>query len=91
MERRSNMPYITQADRERMASDINSLSHSISTVGELNYDVTQLCRRFLINSQGKYADYNAIVGTLECAKLEFYRRAVAAYEDKKIAEQGDVY
>jgi len=38
-----------------------------------------------------YSDYNALVGVLECAKLEFYRRAVAAYEDKKIKENGDVY
>lgn len=85
------MPYINQAERERMASDINSLSHSMSTAGELNYAVTQLCRRFLINSPGKYADYNAVIGVLECAKLEFYRRAAAAYEDRKIAENGDVY
>jgi hypothetical protein len=30
---------------------------------------------------------------LECAKLELYRRIVAAYEDEKIAdpENGDVY
>lgn len=85
------MPYIDKTDREYMASDLNSLSHRITTVGELNYAMTQLCRRFLINSPGKYADYNAIVGTIECMKLEFYRRATAVYEDKKIAEKGDVY
>jgi hypothetical protein len=27
---------------------------------------------------------------LESVKLEFYRRAVAAYEDNKIVENGDI-
>ena len=30
-------------------------------------------------------------GVVECVKLEFYRRAVAAYEDEKCKENGDVY
>jgi len=34
---------------------------------------------------------NAIIGALECAKLELYRRVAAPYEDDKIAENGDVY
>lgn len=32
-----------------------------------------------------------VLGTLECVKLEFYRRVVAPYEDKKCAENGDAY
>jgi len=31
------------------------------------------------------------MGVLECIKQEFYRRAVAPYEDKKKEENGDVY
>jgi len=31
-----------------------------------------------------------VLGALECAKLEFYRRLVAVYEDVKIRENGDV-
>ena len=38
-----------------------------------------------------YADYNALIGVLESCKLEFYRRAVAAYEDEKSTVNGDVY
>ena len=34
---------------------------------------------------------NAIIGALECAKLELYRRVAAPYEDDKIIENGDVY
>jgi hypothetical protein len=31
-----------------------------------------------------------LIGMLECAKLELYRRSVANYEDEKILENGDV-
>ena len=32
-----------------------------------------------------------VVNAMECAKLEFYRRVAAPYEDTKIKENGDVY
>ena len=32
-----------------------------------------------------------MVGVLECAKLELYRRMAAPYEDEKIEDNGDVY
>ena len=32
-----------------------------------------------------------LVGVLECAKLELYRRLAAPYEDLKIEDNGDVY
>jgi len=39
----------------------------------------------------RYAHLNEVVGVLECAKLELYRRVVAPYEDQKMTESGDVY
>jgi hypothetical protein len=39
----------------------------------------------------KYTDLNAAIGMLECAKLEFYRRVVASYEDQKCFDNGDVF
>jgi hypothetical protein len=38
-----------------------------------------------------YSIINDIVGVLECAKMEFYRRVAVPYEDKKRTENGDVY
>ena len=38
-----------------------------------------------------YSVMNEIVGALECAKLEMYRRIYAPYEDEKIEANGDVY
>jgi len=59
-----------------------------SISGTLNYVITRI---ILVTGPQSYSDYNALVGVLECCKLEFYRRAVVAYEDEKIKENGDVY
>ena len=39
----------------------------------------------------RYSKINALIGVLECAKLELYRRVAAPYENDKIDENGDVY
>jgi hypothetical protein len=41
--------------------------------------------------RGSYAWYNEIIGVLECAKLEFYRRAISIYENDAIKRNGDIY
>lgn len=81
------MPYIKEANRAWIDTEVSEPSDA----GELNYFITKTCLRFLKKTDKKYADYNTIVGVLECAKLEFYRRAVASYEDEKIKTNGDVY
>lgn len=92
------MPYIRQVIRDVIDSVIHEArwwvknNREVSeapTVGELNYIVTSLLHAWL-GKAPSYADYNAAIGVLECAKLELYRRQVAAYEDRKIAENGDV-
>jgi len=82
------MPYISEEAREYVG-DV-SVGGTARDVGELNYKVTQLVLDYLPTSP-RYADYNSVVGVLESAKLEFYRRAVSVYEDGKIKENGDVY
>lgn len=57
--------------------------------GTLNYIITRLCHWWL-GDNPNYAKYNELIGVLECAKMELYRRKVAPYEDKKIIENGDV-
>ncbi len=39
----------------------------------------------------RYSKINSLIGVLECAKLELYRRVAAPYENDKIDENGDVY
>lgn len=86
------MPYIIESDRARLDPKIKELAKLINTdarAGELNYTITKLL--LALKGAGKYKDYNELMGALESAKLEFYRRAIAPYEDVKIKENGDVY
>ena len=89
------MPYIKKDDRVRYNQIISELQEltepGIRTPGELNYLVTQLCIDYLVLHGKSYQTINDIAGALEGAKLEFYRRVAAPYEDKKVQENGDVY
>ena len=80
------MPYITMQDRLKLAD-----GRQAATAGELNYLITDLCDTFLATKGRKYEHVNSVIGALECAKQEFYRRIAAPYEDEKLQENGDVY
>ncbi len=91
------MPYITQDKRDHLSPHIRSLLNALRELesddptnnyaGNLNYVITSL----LLSSYGrKYGDINEAVGVLECAKLEFYRKFAAPYEDQKEFENGSV-
>lgn len=79
------MPYVAPLQRDQLET------RPPSTAGELNYAITRLCLSYLHGRPGSYADLNEVVGVLECAKQEFYRRMAVPYEDRKIEENGDVY
>ena len=81
------MPYITAEDRARIDK-----GGKPETAGELNYSITRLVDDYLIQKGGvRYRHLNEVIGALECAKLELYRRVAAPYEDQKLNESGDVY
>jgi hypothetical protein len=84
------MPYITQDRRRILDNRLREVSDVVESVGEANYTITKLLLGVL-PKEPSYTDFNAVIGVLESAKLEFYRRQVAAYEDQKRAENGDVY
>jgi hypothetical protein len=79
------MPYIKQKDRERAKFEPVS-------PGELNFAITSIIQAYW-NSKPwpSYTTINDIIGALEGAKLEFYRRIVVPYEEEKMAANGDVY
>ena len=86
-----SMPYITPTARERLDTAIDTLAALINLddrAGELNYSITRLL--LAVQGDARYRDLNELIGALECAKLELYRRKAAPYEDKKIAENGDL-
>ena len=81
------MPYIEPHAREQL----DLLMRHPTTAGELNYLLTRLCHNYRITKGLSYQTCNDILGALEGAKQEFYRRVVAPYENTKIGENGDVY
>ena len=91
------MPYIKKerrSDLEMFAVQIDSLAQigeNCKNAGELNYTLTRIVHGYLKENGGRYQQINDIIGALEGAKLELYRRKVAPYEDTKIEENGDVY
>jgi hypothetical protein len=83
------MPYIKQIDRTMFDEAIENLVPE--TAGELNYVFTRISHEYFNRPKGgNYQAFNDIIGALEGAKLELYRRKVAPYEDTKIEENGDV-
>jgi hypothetical protein len=82
------MPYIKKERRFEISEPVRFLKGP----GELNYYITKMCLYWIKDNGGmNYAAINNVMGALECAKAEFYRRLAAPYEDKKIEENGDVY
>lgn len=91
------MPYIVSEKREALDPHIDALLNALRELesddpsnthcGNLNYVITRL----LFGSYAqRYSEINEAVGVLECAKLEFYRKFAAPYENQKCHENGDI-
>lgn len=82
------MPYINKETRGLL-----SFGKKVAlpqSPGELNYMITTLIHKYLGQDKECYSKYNEVIGVLECAKLELYRRWLSRYEDEKINENGDL-
>lgn len=84
------MPYVKQ-DKRIQLQKLSDMCNININCGDLNYIITKVLMQYLKAKGEKYSTYNDIVGVLECAKLEIYRRKIAKYEDTKIISNGDVY
>ena len=88
------MPYIKQESRKILDPVINTLldtldGHFPDSPGAMNYIISRI-----VNEAGfteGYIKINTVIGVLECAKQEFYRRVASQMEDAKLEENGDVY
>lgn len=80
------MPYVEDDVRHAL-----EMGASMETPGELNFKITMLIREYQQERSLSYQTINDILGALEGAKLEFYRRVAVPYENAKMAENGDVY
>lgn len=80
------MPYIDQKQRTMLARGVQP-----ETPGQLNYLVTELIIDYVLGVGLSYQAINDVLGALEGAKAEFYRRVAMPYENTKIDENGDIY
>ncbi len=78
------MPYVKTSERELLDQGTTPL-----TAGQLTYVLYRACLDY-VGRVPSFQAYAEAIGALEAAKLELYRRHVSRYEDKKIAEHGDV-
>ena len=95
------MPYINKENRENLDKSIDELidnvivdelEHASGLPGILNYTITRLVLGTYEKTYEKlrYAHINNIIGILECAKLEMYRRVAGPYEDIVSIKNGDL-
>lgn len=80
------MPYIPQDRRAEIDSGMVP-----QTPGELEYKLMWECVRYLRMRERRFATMNEIVGVLETTKMEFARRVLRTYEDRKLVEAGDIH
>ena len=87
------MPYINKEQRAPIDELIAPIINHLKSLpieeqdGALNYSVTKILKALY---EPRYFNYNRAMGVLSSIQAEWYRRDVASYEDKKIAENGDV-
>lgn len=86
------MPYISKERRKALFGESTTDTNTtILSAGELNYYITYIIDEYIRNYGLNYQNINDIIGALEGAKLEFYRRVVSKYEDIKLKQNGEVY
>ena len=84
------MPYIQKHRRPVFDKHLKTIGPHTASQGDLNYCITVLLHEYLKAHGQSYATMNDCIGVLEAAKMEFYRRIVAPYEDIKIQENEDI-
>ena len=90
------MPYLSDEQKSKLDDAIIDLTttlteSNVSVPGGLNYIISQIVDRVVVKHGESYSIYNTLLGSVEAAKLEIYRRLIAPYEDTKIKENGDVF
>lgn len=94
------MPYIKSDERSRIHQieygdlqlPMGKINYEqIYNAGELQYAIAIMIKSYVERTGLCYQTCNDIMGALDGAQKEFYRKVVAPYEDKKIDENGGIY
>ena len=87
LRRGDTLPYLKPEDR----APIYHRERDVKTPGELNYFITEALVDYWAESAMNYQVINDILGAVEGAKAEFYRRIAVPFEELKRSQHGDVY
>jgi hypothetical protein len=90
MEIGDHVPYIKPEERAKIQVAAEALAALCDSPGQLNYGITVALHAVLMRLGKGYSNAASLVAALECAKMEFYRRVMAPYEDMKTRQNGDV-
>lgn len=92
------MPYIAEQYREEVDEPISEILEYINLLekeeteqnidGLINYIVTRIVTEAF--RPMSYTRGSNMIKTLECSKLEVYRRLLAPYEDQAVDRNGDL-
>lgn len=81
------MPYIESKDRPSIDIIAKQMEvHIAGNPGKLVY----LLHKYGLSIQPKFFNYALLFGALILFMLEFFKRIISLYEDKKRQENGDV-
>jgi len=84
------LPYIKKERRKVFDDLLEKLALEVQNEGELNYCIYKLASLVIDRIGQSYSNLSMCSSAMEHAKLEWYRRKLAPYEDKKIEENGDI-
>lgn len=84
------MPYIKKNDRDVIYKQGLLDPEMITSAGELNYVFSIIMQKYIESKGERYQNYNDIMGAIEGAKLELYRRHIGPYENNAINKNGDI-
>jgi hypothetical protein len=84
------MPYIKPERRKTFDPHLEACAAEIETEGELNYCIYKVAALLIGRIGESYDNLSMCSSAMEHAKLEWYRRRLVPYEEKKIEENGDI-
>ena len=66
-------------------------ANGVGVAGQVNFIISVLVNSLWQGTKANYAGLNELMGAIECAKLEIYRRLAGPYEEKAAKRNGDVF
>lgn len=84
------MPYISKDRRAIFDAALAECAAEIENEGELNYCIYKMSALIIDRIGPSYAKLSMCSSAMEHAKMEWYRKKLAPYEDEKICEHGDI-